>query len=66
MIEFVQAYWLWIVLAGVFVAMNWFGMGCCGGGHHGSPTGNPGGNPDESPNGKKTGAAGPKSSGSCH
>ena len=31
MLEFVQSYGLWIALAGVFVAMHWFGMGCCGG-----------------------------------
>jgi hypothetical protein len=31
MIEFLQNYGLWIALAGVFVAMHWFGMGCCGG-----------------------------------
>ena len=31
MVEFVQSYGLWIALAGVFVAMHWFGMGCCGG-----------------------------------
>ena len=28
---FLQNYGLWILLAGVFVAMHWFGMGCCGG-----------------------------------
>lgn len=38
MAEFLSNYGLWIVLAGVFFAMHWFGMGCCGrGGHqHGS------------------------------
>jgi hypothetical protein len=30
MIEFVQSYGLWIALAGIFVAMHWFGKGCCG------------------------------------
>ncbi len=29
---FLQTYGLWIVLAGVFLAMHWFGRGC-GGGH---------------------------------
>ncbi len=38
MIEFVQTYGLWIALAGVFVAMHWFGRGCCGGGHRQMPT----------------------------
>ena len=33
MVEFVQSYGLWIALAGVFVAMHWFGIGCCGGRH---------------------------------
>jgi hypothetical protein len=31
MIEFAQTYGLWIALATVFVAMHWFGRGCCGG-----------------------------------
>jgi hypothetical protein len=31
MLEFLQSYGLWIALGGVFVAMHWFGMGCCGG-----------------------------------
>ena len=33
MLEFIQAYGLWIALVGVFVAMHWFGVGCCGGAH---------------------------------
>ena len=37
MVEFVQNYGLWIVLAGVFVAMHRFGMGCCGDRHRGLP-----------------------------
>lgn len=32
---FLQSYGLWILLAGVFLAMHWFGMGCGGG--HGRP-----------------------------
>jgi len=37
MAEFFSNYGLWIVLAGVFFAMHWFGMGCCGSGHrHGA------------------------------
>ena len=36
MIEFLHNYGLWLVLAGVFVAMHWFGVGCCGG-HHPKP-----------------------------
>jgi hypothetical protein len=34
MIEFLHNYGLWLVLAGVFIAMHRFGIGCCGGGHH--------------------------------
>ncbi|MBI2217707.1 MAG: hypothetical protein HYU51_10450 [Candidatus Rokubacteria bacterium] len=26
--EFMRSYGLWIVLAGVFLAMHWFGAGC--------------------------------------
>lgn len=33
--EFLRSYGLWILLAGVFVAMHWFGMGCGGGHGHG-------------------------------
>ncbi len=33
MAEFLSDYGLWIVLGGIFVAMQLFGMGCCGGGH---------------------------------
>jgi hypothetical protein len=36
--EFVRSYGIWILLAGVFVAMHWFGMGCGGGHRHGSET----------------------------
>jgi hypothetical protein len=39
MIEFFVNHGLWFVLAGVFLAMHWFGMGCCGGRHrHGTVT----------------------------
>jgi len=33
--EFLRSYGVWILLAGVFVAMHWFGMGCGGGHRHG-------------------------------
>ncbi len=33
---FLQTYGLWILLAGVFLAMHWFGIGC-GGGHGRGP-----------------------------
>lgn len=32
---FLQSYGLWILVAAVFVAMHWFGMGCSGGHEHG-------------------------------
>lgn len=34
---FLQSYGFWILLAGVFLAMQWFGMGCGGGHRHGAP-----------------------------
>lgn len=34
---FLQSYGLWILLAGVFLAMHWFGMRCGGGHRHGGP-----------------------------
>ncbi len=67
MIEFFQTYGLWIALAGIFIIMNRFGMGCCGGGHqHGAPP------PDKTlPDGTQKGgklseSSAPKSAGSCH
>ncbi|HEU5393593.1 MAG TPA: DUF2933 domain-containing protein [Candidatus Methylomirabilis sp.] len=33
--EFLRSYGVWILLAGVFFAMHWFGMGCGGGRRHG-------------------------------
>lgn len=30
--EFIRTYGIWILLVGVFLAMQWFGMGC--GGRH--------------------------------
>jgi len=35
--EFIRNYGIWILLVGVFFAMQWFGMGC-GGHRHGSGT----------------------------
>jgi hypothetical protein len=68
MIEFVQNYGLWIALAGVFVAMHWFGRGCCGG-RQGQGQGQGQGTEGISDQGVK-GESHPqttaKSSGSCH
>ena len=66
MVGFLQDYGLWIALAGVFLAMQWFGMGCCGGhrnrredGRHADPS---------EGTAKTEGATGvaPKSNGHCH
>lgn len=66
MIEFVQNYGLWIALIGVFAAMHWFGMGCCGGRSREKST-QPGERvAGKSPGSEKASEAGPKSSGSCH
>lgn len=65
MIEFVQSYGLWIALAGVFVAMHWFGRGCCGGGHRQTPTQSAQGTPGEGVKGERESET-PKSRGSCH
>jgi hypothetical protein len=32
--EFIRSYGIWILLAGIFFAMHWFGMGCGGGHRH--------------------------------
>ncbi len=65
MMEFLQSYGLWIVLAVVFIAMHRFGVGCCGAGHrhaasdkeHGSGTAG---------EGEVSGLAPRSSKGSCH
>jgi len=28
--EFLRSYGIWILLAAIFVGMQWFGAGCCG------------------------------------
>jgi len=37
---FLQNYGPWILLGVIFLAMQWFGLGCCGGHDHGSGRGN--------------------------
>jgi hypothetical protein len=71
MAEFLSNYGLWILLAGIFVAMHMFGMGCCGGGHdHGSKQKDERGDERADPDAlvpTKTGAASTSSRpGSCH
>ena len=66
MLEFIQAYGLWIALAGVFVAMHWFGAGCCGGRRRersASPSEKAVGG---SPGSETASDAGPRSAGRCH
>ncbi len=57
--EFIRSYGIWILLAGVFVAMHWFGMGCGAGHRHGSETDEASAKPGEE---KKRTAR----SGGCH
>lgn len=45
--EFLRSYGLWILLAGVFVAMHWFGMDCGGGHGHGKSREDAPGKPGE-------------------
>jgi hypothetical protein len=59
---FLQSYGLWILLAGVFLAMHWFGMGCGGGRRHGGPRKEEGNPPD--PVTKRPAPSG--HSGGCH
>ena len=63
---FLQDYGLWIALGGVFIAMQWFGMGCCGGHRHRRDDDRPG--PSAEGPAKPQGTAGPasKTNGSCH
>ena len=66
MIEFLQHYGLWIVLAGVFFAMHRFGMGCCGGGHHQRLPQRDKALPDDDAKGEKSSETSLRSTGSCH
>ena len=65
MIEFIQNYGIWIALLGVFVAMQWFGMGCCGG-HRKKQAQRTEGVSGDGAKESKTPDATQKSSGSCH
>ncbi len=66
MIEFLQSYGLWIALAGVFVAMHWFGKGYCGGGHqHGDSRDTERQTPPGLTNSKPM-ESGTKTAGGCH
>ena len=66
MIEFLQNYGLWIALAGVFVAMHRFGMGCCGRGHYREPPSDPAKIPGGDPKAGTPSGANLKSNGRCH
>jgi hypothetical protein len=51
--EFMRSYGLWIVLGAVFLAMHWFGAGCCGAHKRGRQAPGTGldGRPDGEPDG---------------
>ena len=66
MIKFLHNYGLWLVLAGVFIAMHRFGTGCCGGGHHRRPSQRDGALPDENPKGGKKSETASHPTGNCH
>ena len=66
MIEFLTNYGLWIVLTGVFFAMHWFGVGCCGGGHRRGQVGRPQSTSKESLSKGKTSEEGRDSGSRCH
>ncbi len=66
MVEFAQTYGLWIALAGVFIAMHWFGMGCCGGGNREKPGQSDKGVAGGRPGSESASGTPPKSKGSCH
>jgi hypothetical protein len=66
MVGFLQDYGLWIALAGVFVAMQWFGMGCCGGHRHKKEDGPTPTTSEGTGKTQGTTGAAPKSNGSCH
>ena len=63
---FLQDYGLWIALGGVFVAMQWFGMGCCGGHRNRGEHDRAGHTSDEATKTEETTGAVPKSTGRCH
>lgn len=60
--EFLRSYGLWILVAAVFVAMHWFGMGCGGGHSRGAPRDDA----QDSPSGAKKRPAHSGHSGGCH
>ena len=62
MIEFLQTWAPWILLAGVFAAMHWFGFGCCSARRHPRETPREG---EVTPGDPKSAAKGGTSSG-CH
>lgn len=66
MVAFLQEYGLWIALAGVFVAMQWFGMGCCGGHRHRREDGRADHGTDEAAKTEGATGAAPKPTGRCH
>jgi hypothetical protein len=65
--EFIRSYGLWILLAGVFLAMQWFGMGCGGGHRHRPPDRDDTAGGTDAPENAATKRAAPtRGSGGCH
>ncbi len=60
--EFLRSYGVWILLAGVFFAMHWFGMGCGGGHRHDARRDDEPGKPGE----EKKQVAQSRRTGGCH
>ncbi len=60
--EFIRSYGVWILLAGVFFAMHWFGMGCGGGHRHDARRDDEPGKPGE----EKKQVAQSRRTGGCH
>lgn len=66
MVGFLEDYGLWIALGGVFLAMQWFGMGCCGGHRKRREDGRSDSPSEGAAKTKGTAGAAPKSDGHCH
>jgi hypothetical protein len=66
MIEFFQSYGLWIVLGAVFLLMNLFGMGCCGGRHRHESSKRSQVDQDQNPRAGQTSEAAPRPNSSYH
>ena len=64
--EFLESYGLWVALAAVFLAMHWFGKGCCGGAHRHGLAADSKGPAEEVSGDEKTSGKRSKPGGCCH